>query len=276
MEEYLYKYMSFEKFIDLIENKRLYLTHLPLQDDVYEGVAANKFIEYLDNKSEQECKNNNISEEYNKVDKETNDSIIKKMKNSRYAQSWTNNTLESDAMWRIYSINKSGVRIKISKEIIKKSILKTMQPLITVNGQFCTGIPFRPISIIDKAVNYDWNINFEEYSNKNGSNGIFDIPFEYFKRKEFSHEYEYRFSVCVDIDYLQKKLLTHFDLNYEGATNKIPKVIYYEMKNENIKEVLLDPRASNEFEETFLKYCENRDFKEKNIEYAKSKLYTLG
>lgn len=30
MEEYLYKYMSFEKFIDLIENKRLYLTHLPL------------------------------------------------------------------------------------------------------------------------------------------------------------------------------------------------------------------------------------------------------
>lgn len=47
MEEYLYKYMSFEKFIDLIENKRLYLTHLPLWDDVYEGLLLINLLNTL-------------------------------------------------------------------------------------------------------------------------------------------------------------------------------------------------------------------------------------
>lgn len=265
--EYIYKYMTFEQFVDLIENKRLYLTRIDLWEDCWEGIYYKRLLEYVLNtlkalpKVKREAMQGNIEQE------------LVLTKKRIYGQSWTLLDKESDAMWRIYSQQKTGIRIKIKLENVKKCI----EEMILLE-------PYRSI-VEDKEVNHKEisykEPNYEDYKIKESTklnSFTFDSELLYFKRKEFEHEKEYRFSVGLDrikMLYLGTKENNMGERSlFQEVVEKIKteKVIYYSIPNNYIEEIFLDPRATNYFEETFNMYCKNR----KLSNYSKSKLYTIG
>ena len=42
--KYIYKYLTFNQFVDLVESKRLYLTRVSEWDDVYEAVELRHLV----------------------------------------------------------------------------------------------------------------------------------------------------------------------------------------------------------------------------------------
>lgn len=103
--------------------------------------------------------------------------------------------------------------------------------------------------------------------------------FQHFDIDIYKHEEEYRFTIRYNMMHNTsfQKILKKGDIDIlkKGVSEfNYPEVIYYELPNEMINEVLLDPRAPKYFEETFIGYCSNRKFNEKNIKFNKSKLYT--
>ena len=99
VEEFLYRYISFESFVGLVQKKALTFVLPELWDDPKEGAA---FFELL----------KTIDDEVKKI-------ILFSVYNKTYGQCWTRLS-ESDAMWRIYSNHNRAIQIKVSVENLKK------------------------------------------------------------------------------------------------------------------------------------------------------------
>ncbi len=93
MEKSIYRFISFETFVDLILREKLCLVHPSLWEDPKELEVYNKA-----------CNEDIITRD-----------AIGLLQYKTYAQSWTE-VSESDAMWRIYSYNKMSIRIHSSIE----------------------------------------------------------------------------------------------------------------------------------------------------------------
>lgn len=96
-DEYLYRYISFETFVGMIQKKALTFVLPSVWDDPQE---ESPFMQLVKEK----------------------ESVIEKAfylatHNKVYAQSWSELS-ESDAMWRIYAYGNRALRIKIEKESI--------------------------------------------------------------------------------------------------------------------------------------------------------------
>lgn len=258
--EYLYKYITFEQFVDLVETEELYLTNITCWEDCYEGHEIDKFREYM-------LKDKKVNHGDKKL--ETLNQVKKKC---YYAQSWTKASDESDAMWRIYSQQKTGVRIKIKTS----DIIDCLWSLLDLHGN-------EYVELRCGDIMYDEPIDYEKYrvdvSNSSGSSlrGYTGIPFIFGKRKAFIHEEEYRFSIKLNWCEMCKEA---FEVAKDGEIlNELlkydyPPIIRYSMPNKLIQEVILDPRATH-FEQTFIRYCENRGLKKNGTVFEKSKLYEL-
>jgi hypothetical protein len=83
----LYKYISFAKFIDLVELERLYLTNIKLWDDTHEGAVLVENFGYGMSDWTLKLMGDKLKK-----------SIIDNFKNCSYAQSWTDNKFETDAL----------------------------------------------------------------------------------------------------------------------------------------------------------------------------------
>ena len=100
LEGYLYRYISFESFVGMIQNKALTFVFPELWDDPKESTPFYDFVQsYIDNP-------------YAQI-------IYDSIYNKTYGQCWTKLS-ESDAMWRIYSYNNRSIRLKVSVDNIKK------------------------------------------------------------------------------------------------------------------------------------------------------------
>ena len=98
MGEYLYRYISFESFVGMVQNKALTFVLPELWDDPKEGTPFKHLISTL-------------KHDYEQI-------LFQIMYNKTYAQCWTKLS-ESDAMWRIYSFNNRAVQIKASEEKLR-------------------------------------------------------------------------------------------------------------------------------------------------------------
>ena len=97
-KEFLYRYVSFETFVGMVQNSALTFVLPSVWEDPYE---AKPFYTLIKN----------------------TDDIVKKLFllsifHKTYCQSWTT-LAESDAMWRIYSYNCRALRISVCKDKIK-------------------------------------------------------------------------------------------------------------------------------------------------------------
>ena len=95
MSEYLYRYISFESFVGLVQNKALTFVLPELWDDPKEGVPFFKFL-------------NSIEDDFEKI-------MYYSIYHKTFGQCWTKLS-ESDAMWRIYSYNNRAVQIKVDTD----------------------------------------------------------------------------------------------------------------------------------------------------------------
>jgi hypothetical protein len=164
-----------------------------------------------------------------------------------------------------YSTDKLGVRIAVNLSDVEMQINKRLENIKD------------SLKAEHYKVDYDNKYNPENWKMSDGIGFEVGNDILKFKRKAFKHEDEYRFSTTIPIDVIVPKSqqpLSNTDSLVDFLDNlHYPKVIYYELPVSMIKEIILDPRASQNNTEMFIAYCNNRGFIEKNIDFRKSDLY---
>lgn len=214
----IHRYMSFEDFVGLIETKKLNFTRIISWEDTWEAPIRNLPRQFDDDNLHYPSYSR--EQEY-------------------FGQCWT--TLkDSDAMWRIYSHDRKG--IKISSSISKFSKLENPRVL------FCAPVYY--YNDLEDALSFALNTVGRESISRDG----------YIKRDSFKHEQEIRFL------FLDKYPMTN---NYESEKSN-----YYKIEIDPfdlIEEIELDPRSSEYYLSIVVEYCKRAGF---DIKPHKSELYT--
>lgn len=205
----LYRYVPKDFFLDIIENRRLTMSHISLWDDPFEG-----FI----------FKAKGVSED------------VRRMYAGFYGQSWTLEPRESDLRWRAYCPNKDGVRIETTVGKLKNVFMSALNPDMCF-AQVVQG----PIEYFEKSlkswfdrVASDSDLAHRPISRRDATQLLF------IKRDLFESEKEYR--VVAHIGHTGLKELPLFEASrYERKEGlfRIP------LNTESfIKGIVLDPRMS--------------------------------
>ena len=187
----IYRVMPMKRLVDLLSSHKLVLLKPSKWEDPFENQLLSSDI-FIDN-----------------------DKAAVEAKNSVYGQCWTLNE-ESDAMWRIYSHDKDGVRIKTTPRKLLEALKKTAKyPDITC---FIGKVKYLPIKELGNELR---EIDLFESSGSGIANSLL------YKRLEFLHENEVR-------------------LIYIGEDGKCNSDLYpFEIDPlELIEEITFDPRAS--------------------------------
>lgn len=116
----IWRYMDLWKFLDIVDNKKLYLARTDTFEDTFEGRVANRKVRDLDN---------------NHPLKKIDDCSEFALKKQTYISCWTCNEDEDYALWKIYSNYKSAVAIKttVGKLIDSISDEKSIQRIGVIN-----------------------------------------------------------------------------------------------------------------------------------------------
>jgi hypothetical protein len=197
-DQNIYRIFSYQRFEELIKKNELVLVNPSKWDDPFENFFLN---------TEVDCGNNEIA---------SLDSIA----NSWYGQCWTTNS-DTDAMWRIYSPNKDGIRVSTTVRKLFSSIFNSTNPQAGLK-YFIGLVKYKKQQEI---ISFLKNITFMDIS-MGGQNDNF-AELLCIKRTEFSHESEVRLLV-----------------NDEGnnGVNGCYKVPF--SANKVLEEVCIDPRAT--------------------------------
>lgn len=253
----IYRYISFESFVDILLSKKLTLVHPSLFDDPYENMvnfyktAPISYVELA----------------YNNMESEMNKHYLKIQNNLVYTQSWSRAS-ESDAMWRIYSFNKRSICLAVDE-----NKLKSLENVKLIDIIYNEGIPIPKVA-----------------------DAISDISCLYtYKRLAFNHEEEARlfymkklqatkekvFDDLIDYDMLpghdqDGRLLEQTVIRYESIEDKYnlklkknTHKIRIDSLDDFIDEVTVNPFAPDWYVSVVEKLCKNY-----NINFfGKSMLY---
>lgn len=200
----LYRYISFEEFVNLITVKKLHYVCPTEWEDTYEGYLFRMLGISLSHKKEllnrlfDDCSFVDVSLALKKYCK------IAFARYHWYGQCWTKEKNENDAFWRIYSHNNRAIRISTTTEALdalfpSDQYYKEMKSIIYENESGNL--------LLEKLLSATLRVNH--------TNECF-----FHKRKAFSHEKEYRVLVSPknDSNTLQhifnkanKSLLLHYN-----------------------------------------------------------------
>jgi len=217
--------MPFNRILDILRNKRLYISQTLQWQDSYENFLAKA-----------DFKLGNLPISY------------RGFLPCFYGQCWSL-LKETDALWRIYSPEKTGVRIKTT-------IYKLLEASLNeeLSNEFAT-----KIRVIGQ-VKYLSNSQMNKWVKSQGliTEGVLRESL-FIKRKEFSHENEVRLIVNKTID-RENELA---DIQRKFIQLPID-------PNDFIDEITFDPRLSSSEFQTYLSVLKLLGFKNK---VDKSKLY---
>lgn len=160
----LYRYMSFESFVDIVINRKLTLLSPDLWEDTYDGWLWKDMVHMPTEKVEKFPNVNKLS---------------KKKYSSIFAQCWSKNG-DSIPLWNIYSYDKKSIMIHTTQQELEKLdgiILKEIQYVDT---------PSVPIDFLSEFVINPYETNPEQII----------LPLCE-KRSEFEYENECRI-FCID------------------------------------------------------------------------------
>lgn len=237
----IYRFMSFEQFVDMIASRRMYLTQLLRWDDPHEAQTMRQLVKDFLSKEPATVK----------FSTRVRDEVLNLIHKSLYGQSWT--TLEeSDALWRIYSPDKMGIRISAAQADALASIQHTdfskEEDVEIFVGNVGYISPENAWAQVRKKVEKE---GISKYKMR-----FADLCF--YKREQFSHEKEYRFCAFIppkgfDLD------LSKIDPAKPGEEDRVvallknynfPPIYYYPFDPKQIRDVTLDPRAPDWFLES--------------------------
>ncbi len=263
MPRYLYRYISFESFVSMIQKQALTFVLPEIWEDPTDKKVFDNVISLLD-------------DDFMKI-------MLDIYKQRTFCQCWTT-LYKSDAMWRIYSFHNRSIRIKA-----KESDLVKLDPNILL----CK------VHYTNEALTFQHGSSDE--LGKDVGKLLLDALCR--KRKAFSHEHEYRLIhalPCPETGYTMQDYLTayfscsgnttaaeYLATNLEHSVdihnkNELMRLLYigeykknsidisYEGKN-IIKGVMVTPFAPDWFVDTVKQFCENN-----NIDFeGKSALYDI-
>ncbi|MCP4370415.1 MAG: DUF2971 domain-containing protein [Deltaproteobacteria bacterium] len=207
----IYRYVSAECFFAFVESKYTYLTNINQWPDKWEAILEKVPV---------------LNENLNQTEP------LYSFHEEIYGQSWSM-LEESDALWRIYSPNNTGIAISTSIE--KFELIEGIHK-----------------GILGKVIYFDNTVDLMNKAENNNEG----LKTALFKRIAFKHEEEVR-------------LLTHNDFVDNTSTEK--KYIYCQLDPlAFIEGVTIDPRANDWFVKTIKSYCKRVGF---DIIPEKSTLY---
>ena len=263
---FIYRFMSFEAFVDIVQQKALAFMHHEKWEDPYEGFIF-KTIKHEEGRK----KILRILTELTPDHAMTHFLILSNFEKTLFGQSWTK-CPESDALWRIYSHNNMSVRV----EIWSPKVIGALQGALQVH-------PFE----IKYSDSISIKTQLEQIVDGNKINLVNALLT---KRTDFEHEQEIRllafdtenmpndqqnFPPEVLNELYKKGDITRqeFDTGMKEST-KVKnildvKYITYDQNKNFIHSVMLHPLAPNWFNKTLAAFCKNN-----NLNYlGRSKLY---
>ncbi|MDO3510226.1 DUF2971 domain-containing protein [Ralstonia pseudosolanacearum] len=195
--KYLYRIQSFDRVVEIFERKELYLAHPSSWEDPYESRLKHE------------------------------------ASNALFAQCWSINP-QSDAMWRIYSPDRLGLRVKSTRENLRAAIREGLKK---------DGLKYR-LGDVEYLPQKELNQRLldlaetlkESFTPATAANSL------QWKRRAFEHEREVRL-----IAY-RKEVSAN---PQSGLRIKID-------PHELIDDILIDPRAPSEFVDAFKFYLKNK------------------
>ncbi|RCW88437.1 MULTISPECIES: hypothetical protein [Halanaerobium] len=250
----IFRFMSFQSFVDTILRKKLTFIHPNLWQDPYE---FNPLIDHI------KYKLKNFSDKQEQLDSLLEYIITRKI----YCQSWTELN-ESDALWRVYSHNNTSIRISVEKS--KINLLNDVKKI---------------------KVKYIDDFNKVEFNDPNIYTFLKTKRKAFSHEREIRLVTHYKFSSADDAKNKLKDLLTLLgknekflqDTSLDQINNKVDelnkrlnynlkqdtKMINYDHIDNFIESVMLNPFAPSWFEKTMEILCNKH-----NIKYlGKSQLY---
>lgn len=254
----LWRYMSIEKLIDLLENKTLFFAPLSyyIKSDPFEGYMPKPAVEAFSSLFLGEFGNiRNVLEDALKL-KGTDQNVISKkissldeylagqkediktsyinIAKSLTVNCWHANDVESEAMWKLYSENGNGIAIKTSIASLKSSIESMDQEHEVRVGA----------------------VKYLDYSDKKltPSDCIVDgSTAPLIKRSSFSHENEVRL-------YIFSKL----NNPYDRELNPSPKLVNVDI-SQMIEAIYISPYANSLFEASINTLCARYNIPQEKI-----------
>lgn len=199
-DDKIWRYMSIEKFLYLIMNRKLYMSQAAAFNDPYEGVVSDS-IRYSEKSGKSEQEQEAIRDKYNKWQKKA-----KKC----YVSCWHINKNENVAMWKLYADEKSGVAIqsKIGNLIKSMSCNDEKKSKSSKSSMYLGKVKYM-------------NFNYEQDHDYNGDgfeiSKIVDVLF--YKRFEFGCENELRLVKEYDSEIGNNGY--EVDVNLEALIEKI-------------------------------------------------------
>jgi len=224
----IYRVFRLKYFMKMIKESRNVLTKPKLWDDPFENIVFNSTTFQVE--SEKHISYSYVHERF-------------------YGQCWTLNKDETDALWRIYSPKKDGIRVRTTIAKLFSSIYDCKKP-----GAFA--------SFFIGKVRYWEEREIRRYL-RNGFLGSNILNYLWtawtllIKRKEFSHENEIR---LLYIESRIKKAEKNNIYSYDVDINTV------------FDEILFDPRFNNDEYKKFRNEIEALGFKGK---IRKSRLYAV-
>ncbi|MGG2111788.1 hypothetical protein ABFY60_14885 [Lysinibacillus pakistanensis] len=252
----IYRFISFETFIDMIMRQSLTFVHPSIWDDPYELFAINtKFKETVGSAD-------TVSSEL------AVETILHQIiSNKLYCQSWTK-VDESDALWRIYNHSNTSVRIEIDLNDIKE-----LENVEALDVEYLDA----PYEVKGKKSYYDLlKIKRKAFSHEHEVRLVTHYKFkDTDDAQEYIKDYLmlsgdpklYKNIETEDISAEVERIVSKLNVNLEKKTFHI----YYGHIDNFIKSVMLNPLAPEWFNDTLKMVCEQHE-----INYlGKSELYKI-
>lgn len=252
----IYRFVSFETFVDMIMKQSLTFVHPSLWDDPYELY----FIE------------SQIKETVDSVDSASTELVVETILkeiilNKLYCQSWTRLD-ESDALWRIYNHSNTSVRIEIDlNDITKLDNVEILEveyvddPLEVIKKESFYDL----IKIKRKAFSHEQEVRLVTHFKFKGIEDAKEYINDYLKLSGVSKFYQ-----NIEVDEISaevERVVKKLNFNLKNKTINI----HYGHIDNFIKSVMLNPFAPDWFNRTMEIFCEKN-----KINYiGKSKLYKL-
>jgi hypothetical protein len=248
----IYRFIDLSGFVDILSSGRMYLRQVMTWDDPYETNALQYLVNELLEKTDlaiikpSSAKSAMVEDLRFRIRQKIRERAVK----SIYAQSWTALS-ESDALWRIYSPDKKGIRIGVLWRDVANAIQREYVHMKHYPVEYLTAEESRQ-AILKRFENSGKKIDLSACCR--------------YKRKEFEHEQEYRFCMAHqpeghrDVDLggldfndekeLQRSLNQLVDLQYD-------RLKYYPFEAARIRGVMLDPRLDREKDNWYIGIIQN-------------------
>lgn len=239
INESVWRYMDFTKFMYLLNDSSLYLCRADLFEDKFEGSITKKNLEERNEKFQ-----NYHHQDPNMIATNFLSTYCKDLREFTFINCWHLNNYQSAAMWKLYSKIPEAIAIQTSYSKL-------------VNA----------LSIDEKDL-YIGKISYIDFDKDNKKDANTLDAYKY-KRKSFEHEKEVR--IIYQEPYIYELENEKFNINKKKIQSKKGINIEFPL-NELIENIYVSPVASDKFLKQVDILCKKYEIK---AEIIKSDLYDI-